>query len=120
MGSKEAYYNAINNENYNPNETFNFSITLPFFVDTYVGDIVKVIANSRKLNTIKTVASVKYKVDNHKIPKIQTELGLGELPADLQIRKELREIRAMAKKETTYFSSSAEPVLDENVYEWDN
>ena len=120
MGSKEAYYNAINNENYNPNETFNFSITLPFFVDTYVGDIVKVIANSRKLNTIKTVASVKYKVDNHKIPKIQTELGLGELPADLQIRKELREIRAMAKKESTYFTKSAEPVLDENVYEWDN
>ena len=100
-------------------EQFKFTLTLPYFVDVHVGDLVEVIANSRKLNTIKTVTSVKYECDHKQRPKIQTELGLGELPVDLQIAKELRELRAMAKKETTYFSSSAEPVEDD-IYVWDN
>ena len=119
MGSKEAYYNALNNPNYNPVEQFNFTLTLPYFVDVNVGDLVQVIANTRKLNTIKTVTSVKYDCDHTQIPKIQTELGLGELPVDLQIAKELRELRALTKKESTYFSSTAEPVEDD-IYVWDN
>lgn len=119
MGSKEAYYNALNNTSYNPEQTFNFSITLPYFVPLQVGDLVKVIANSKKLNTVKTVASVKYKCTYKDIPKIQTELGLGELPMDLQIAKELRDIRAMTKKETTTFTSTAEPIDDEDLYVWD-
>ena len=120
IGSKEAYFNAMNNANYNPSETFNFSITLPFFVDITVGELVKVISNNQHLNTVKEVKSVKYDCNNNQIPKVQTELGLGELPDDLQIKKELREIRASAKKETTNFSGTAEPILDEMVYEWDN
>ena len=120
IGSREAYYNAVNNSKYNPSETFNFSITLPYFVKTKVGELGQVIANSRKLNTIKTVASVKYSWSNKQIPKVQTEIGLGELPMDLQIKKELRAMRASAKKESTHFSSSAEAITDEEVYEWDN
>lgn len=119
IGAKEAYYNAVNNTNYNPVEQFNFTLTLPYFVDVNVGDLVQTIANSRKLNTIKTVTSVKYDCDHKQIPKIQTTLGLGELPVDLQIAKDLREIRALAKKQTTYFSGSAEPVM-EDIYVWDN
>lgn len=119
IGSKEAYYNAMNSDKYNPTETFNFTVVLPYFVNVQVGDLVQVIANSRKLNTIKKVSSVKYSCSNKQIPKIQTELGLGELPIDLQIAKELREIRAMAKKETTSFDSTAEPVSDD-IYVWDN
>ena len=110
----------MNNSNYNPLETFNFSVVLPYFVDVRVGDLVQVISNSKHLNTIKEVKSVKYDCDNNQIPKIQTELGLGELPVDLQIKKELREIRKSAKKQTTHFSGSAEPILDEEYYEWDN
>lgn len=120
IGSKEAYFNAMNNNKYNPHETFNFSITLPFFVDVSVGELVPVIANSRQLNTIKEVKSVKYHCTYEQIPKVQTELGLGELPVDLQIKKDLREIRQSAKKETTNFSGTAKPILDEEVYEWDN
>lgn len=119
-GSKEAYYTALTNPNYNPNETFNYTITLPFFVDVDVGDLVRVISNNKHLNTLKEVASVKYKCKNSQIPKVQTELGLGELPVDLQIQKELRAIREATKKETTHFSSSAEPIEDQAVYEWDN
>ena len=119
-GSKEAYYNALNSDKYNPSETFNFSLVLPYFVNIQVGDLVQVIANSRKLNTIKRVSSVKYSASHKQIPKIQTEVGLGELPIDVQIKKELREIRAMAKKETTSFSSTAEPIDDDSIYVWDN
>ena len=120
IGSKEAYYMAINNTNYNPEETFDFSVVLPYFVNVHVGDLVQVIANSKKLNTIKTVASIKYDCDHTQIPKIQTEISLGELPIDLQIAEELRQIRKMAKKETTYFHGTAEPITDEEIYEWDN
>lgn len=120
IGAKEAYYKALTNPKYNANETFNYTLVLPYFVDIHVGDLIQTIANSRKLNTIKTVASVKYECSNNQIPKIQTEIGCGELPIDLQIRKELREIRALAKKETTHFSMSAEPVDDDSYYVWDN
>lgn len=120
IGSKEAYYNAMNNGNYNPSETFNFTITLPFFVDISVGELVKVISNNQHLNTIKEVKSVKYNCGYNQIPKVRTELGLGELPADLQVKKELREIRQSAKKETTTFSGTAKPIMDEFIYEWDN
>lgn len=120
IGSKEAYYMAINNTNYNPSETFDFSVVLPYFVPLQVGDLVQVIANSKKLNTIKTVASVKYDCDHSQIPKIQTEVSLGELPIDIQIKKDLQEIRKMAKKETTSFSGTAEPIEDIEIYEWDN
>lgn len=120
IGSKEAYYLALNNSNYNPIETFDFTIVLPYFVNLQVGDLVQVIANSKKLNTIKTVSSVKYDCDYTQIPKIQTEISLGELPVDLQVQEELREIRKMAKKETTSFSGTAMPIEDTEVYEWDN
>lgn len=119
-GSKEAYYTAITNPKFNDVETFSFSVTMPFFVSANVGDLMKVISNDRHLNTLKEIASVKYKWSKSQIPKIQSTFGLGELPLDLQIKKELREIRASAKKETTHFSSSAEPITDMNVYEWDN
>ena len=120
IGEKEAYYKALTNPKYNATETFNYTLVLPYFVDIKVGDLIQTIANSRKLNTIKTVASVKYDCSNNQIPKVQTEIGCGELPIDLQIRKELREIRALAKKETTHFSMSAEPVNDDSYYVWDN
>lgn len=120
IGEREAYYKALTNPKYNATETFNYTLVLPYFVDIKVGDLIQTIANSRKLNTIKTVASVKYDCSNNQIPKVQTEIGCGELPIDLQIRKELREIRALAKKETTHFSMSAEPVNDDKYYVWDN
>jgi len=120
IGSKEAYYLALTNPNYNPEETFDFTVTVPYFVNLQVGDLVQVIANANKLNTIKTISSVKYECSNGQIPKIQTQFSVGELPIDLQIRKELQEIRKMAKKETTSFSGTAEPITDDEIYEWDN
>lgn len=120
IGANEAYYHALTNPKYNPVETFNYTLILPYFVNVKVGDLIQTIANSKKLNTIKTIASVKYKCSNTQIPKIQTEIGCGELPIDLQIAKELRDIRKLAKKQTTNFSMSAEPINDDSIYVWDN
>ena len=120
ISSREAYRNAIHSDKYNPVQTYNYSIVVPNFVNLQIGDMVKVTANSRKLNTIKTVASVKVTYDIGHMPRIQTELGLGELSPDLQLKQNIRKLRSNAKKETTYFGSSATPVTDLEVYAWDH
>lgn len=82
--------------------------------------MVKVVADAKKLNTIKEINSIKVTFDIGHMPRIQTTLGLGELDPDLQVKENIRKLRREAKKENTYFSSSAVPVKDLTVYEWDN
>ena len=52
-------------------------------------------------------------------PVIQTELGLGELAPDIQIDKTIKQMRDSAKKETTSFFGTASPVVNEDIYEWE-
>ena len=118
---REAYFNARKrSDKYNPVETFNYTITVPFTPDVDIGDLVKVVADARKLNTLKRVESVKYAYDVSKIPRLQTTIGLGELDPDSQLKKTLREIRESAKKESTLFSMTAQGVNDRNLYQWEN
>ena len=119
MDVREAYFNAIHSDKYNPTQTYTFSITVPNCPNLEIGDLVKVVANAKKLNTIKEVNSIKIKFDSSKIPRIQTDLGIGELAPDIQLTKNLRKLRDDTKKETTEFSSSATPISDEIYYEWD-
>lgn len=120
ISSKEAYWNAIHAEKYNPVQTYTFSITVPNYPHLRIGDMVKVVADAKKLNTIKEIQSIKVTFDIGHMPRIQTTLGLGELDPDLQVKENIRKLRRQAKKENTYFSSSAVPVKDLTVYEWDN
>lgn len=120
MDVKEAYFNAIHSEKYNPSQTYTFSITVPNCPNLELGDLVKVVANAKKLNTIKEVNSIKIKFDTSKIPRVQTELGIGELAPDIQLTQNLRNLRSQTKEESTIFSSSATPISDEIYYEWDN
>ena len=119
MDTKEAYFNAIHSEKYNPTQTYTFSITVPNCPNLELGDLVKVVANTKKLNTIKEVNSIKIKFDSSKMPRIQTELGIGELAPDIQLTQNLRNLRNQTKKENTEFSSSATPIESEIYYEWD-
>ena len=119
MDTKEAYFNAVHSDKYNPSQTYTFSITVPNCPNLELGDLVKVVANAKKLNTIKEVNSIKIKFDTSKMPRIQTELGIGELAPDIQLTQNLRNLRNNAKEETTVFSSSATPVNDSVYYEWD-
>ena len=120
-GEKEAYWNARHNEKFNPVQTYDFTITVKGFPDLKFGELVKVVANMKKLNTLKDVKSIvlNYNIDDK--PILQTELGLGELAPDIQIDKTIKQIRDSAKKETTYFHAErgAIPIDNEDIYEWE-
>ena len=119
ISQEEAYYTARMNNKFNPEQTYSYTITVPNYPDLQIGDLVQVIANAKKLSTIKTLQSIKIKFDKSKIPRIQTELGLDELSPDLQLKKNIRDLRKNAKKDTTSFNGGAVAVNEENVYVWD-
>ncbi len=116
---KEAYFNATQNEKFNPNQQYSYTITVPNYPNIKIGDLVKVVANTKTLNSVKEIKSVKLVFDNSKIPRIQTTIGLDELAPDIQLQKNIRNMKNSAKKESTEFSSSATPVTSEIYYEWD-
>lgn len=119
MNKDEAYFNALHNSKYNPSQTYTFTITVPNCPNLKLGDLVKVVANAKKLNSVKEVSSIKIVFDTGKMPRIQTTLGLGELAPDIQLSQNIRKLRDSAKEETTQFSSSATPVIEDIYYEWD-
>lgn len=116
---KEAYFNAVQSSKYNPSQTYSYTITVPNCPNIEIGDLVKVVANAKKLNNIKEVKSIKITFKNSGIPRIKTEIGLDELDPDSRLKKNIRNLRANAKKETTEFSSSATPITQDIYYEWD-
>ena len=115
----EAYYNARMNSKFNNQQTYTFTITVPNYPDLQLGDLVQVIANAKKLSTIKELQSIKITFKSNSIPRIQTELGLGELAPDIQLKKNIRDLRREAKKETTSFHRTAVPVDEPTIYLWD-
>ena len=115
----EAYFNAMHSDKLNPNQTYNYTITVPNYPNVKLGDLVKVVANAKKLNNIKEINSIKVTFEHDKMPRIRTELGLGELAPDIQLKKNIRNLRKKAKTESTYFLKSATPVSDDIYYEWD-
>ena len=118
----EAYFNARMSDKFNPNQTYTYTITVPNMPNLTLGDLVKVVANAKKLNGLKEVNSIKVSFNHNKMPRIQTELGLGELAPDLQLKENIRKLRSDSKKESTAFGdgkTSAIPVSDDIYFEWD-
>ena len=116
---KEAYFNAIMSDKYEPEQRYTYTITVPNYPSLELGDLVQVRANAKKLNSLKEVNSIKLTFEHDKMPRIQTQIGLDELAPDIQLKKNIRNLRRKAKDESTYFSRSATPVTDEIYYEWD-
>lgn len=119
IGAKEAYWNARHNENFNPYIVYNYTVTVKGAVNVHLKDLVEVVSDAKQLNTLKEVESISLEYDYKDKPVLQTELGLGELAPDLQVRKNIKQLRDSAKTNTTYFYGSAEPIHDEDVYEWE-
>jgi hypothetical protein len=119
IGEKEAYWNARHNDKFNPEQVYTYTITVKGYADVRLKDLVSVTANMRKLNTLKEVNSIVLKYSHKSKPILQTELGLGELAPDLQVKQNIRMLRDNAKKSTTSFSTSATPISDEDIYEWE-
>lgn len=119
LSEKEAYFNSIMNEKYEPTQRYTYTITVPNYPNIQIGDLVQVRANAKKLNNLKEVQSIKITFEHDKMPRIQTQIGLDELAPDIQLKKNIRNLRRKAKGESTYFNGSATPVTDETYYEWD-
>ena len=119
ISKQQAYFNATESDKYNPSQTYTYTITVPNYPNLRIGDLVKVVANAKKLNNVKEVNSIKFTFEHDKIPRLRTEIGLGELAPDIQLQKNIRKLRSEAKDEDTSFGSSATPVSEEIYYEWD-
>ena len=119
LSEKEAYFNAVMNEKYEPNQVYTYTITVPNYPNIQIGDLVQVRANAKKLNNLKEVKSIKVTFEHDKMPRIQTQIGLDELAPDIQLKKNIRNLRRKAKDESTFFDKGATPVTDETYYEWD-
>ena len=119
IGEKEAYWNARHNEKFNSEQTYTYTITVGGCPDLDLKDLVNVVANRHQLNTLKEVDSITVNYNHKTKPVIQTELGLGELAPDLQVRENIKKLRDSAKKKTTYFSASASPEPNDDIYTWE-
>ena len=117
--TKEAYFNAVTNGNYNSIQEYTYTITVPNYPHLKIGDLVRVVANAKKLNDLKEVKSIKVDFKYDRLPRIQTTIGLEELDPDSRLKKNIRELRASTKQESTSFSSTATPVTDQVYYEWE-
>ena len=119
ISTPQAYFNAVESEKYNPSQTYTYTITVPNYPNLRIGDLVKVVANAKKLNNVKEVNSIKLTFEHDKIPRIRTEIGLGELAPDIRLQKNIQKLRSEAKDEDTSFGATATPVTEEIYYEWD-
>lgn len=120
LSDKEAYYySRVKNDKYNWKPTYTYTIGVVGTPDLDINDLVQVKADAQKLNTLKEVQSIKITYNNSQIPRIRTELGLGEMAQEFQLKKLLKDLRESAKKESTLFSGSASKVTDTEVYQWE-
>lgn len=119
IGEKQAYWDARHNEKFNPEQTYSFTITVKGLPDVNFGELVEVVANMKKLNTLKELNSRELIYDNKDKPILRTEMGLGELSPDIQVNKTIKQLRDSAKQRTTSFTNTATPVSTENIYEWE-
>lgn len=120
LSDAEAYYySRVKTDKFNWKPLYTYTLSVVGTPDLDINDLVQVKADAQKLNTIKTVESLKVEYDYSKIPRISTEIGLGELAPDFQLQKLLRELRDIAKQESTLFSGSATKITDSDVYQWE-
>ena len=120
IGSKEAYHNARNSKEYNPDEIYSYTIVVPYAPLLNIEDQVQVVSNNRQLNDVKTVKSVKISYSNAQMPNIQTQIGCDEIEPFLRIKKQQEELRKEARSDETYFGRTASLITDRDIYIWEN
>lgn len=119
IGEKEAYWNARHNEKFNSEQTYSYTITVGGSPDVDLKDLVNVVANKYQLNTLKEVESITLTYNHKTKPVVQTQLGLGELAPDIQLKKNIKQLRDNAKTNRTDFIGSATPIENNDIYTWE-
>ena len=117
---RQAYYYARKNPNFTKDITFSYTLTLPGLINLNIGDLVKCIMNSKYLNDIKKVMSVKYNFSWAGVPRWQTTIGLDEISPEFKAKKKMQEIRRITREENTVFSKTAQHVDNSELYEWEH
>lgn len=120
IGSKEAYFNARNSKEYNPEFDYSYTLVTPYAPNLQIGDLIETISDYKYLNDIKPLESLKIDYNNNQKPSIQTTLGVGELEPYLRIKQDMQEMRRETKRKSTYFGSTASPIQNDDIYIWDN
>ena len=118
IGEKQAYYVARNNNDFNPNQSYTYSVTVPGYPNVHLKDLVEVVSDKRKLNAVEVLEAITVNYDIGQIPRIRTELSLGELPDDIMVSNSLKQLRESTKK-NTIFGATATPNSNKSVYTWD-
>lgn len=118
LGSKEAYYNARNNADYNPYEIYSYTIVVPYAPIINIEDQIQVVSNNKQLNDIKKVKSIKISYSNAQMPNIRTEIGCDEIEPILRLKKQQEELRNDARSDETWFGRTASPIQDD-IYIWE-
>jgi len=77
-----------------------------------------VVSDKRKLNAVEVLEAITVNYDIGQIPRIRTELSLGELPDDIMVSNSLKQLRESTKK-NTIFGATATPNSNKSVYTWD-
>ena len=119
IGEKEAYWNARHNEKFNSEQTYSYTITVGGSPDVDLKDLVNVVANKYQLNTLKEVESITLTYNHKTKPVVQTQLGLGELAPDIQLKKNIKQLRDNAKTNRTDFTGTATPIENNDIYTWE-
>ena len=120
IGSKEAYFNARNSKDYNPEFDYNYTLVTPYAPNLQIGDLIETISDYKYLNDIKPLESIKIEYKHTTKPSIRTTLGVGELEPYLRIKDEMQQLRVENRRKSTYFGATASPIQDDDVYIWDN
>lgn len=119
-GAKEAYFNARSSKAYNPEFDYTYTVTVPYAPNLQLKDLIETISDYKYLNDIKPLESIQINYNSSTKPSIQSVLGIGELEPYARIKEEMQELRVKTKEKSTFFSSSATPVQDDDIYIWDN
>lgn len=108
VSSSEAYYKArYDNNKYNQELNFNFSVEWEGVPPIGIGDYVECVMDNIHYTDIKEVKSLSYKCSNSDACNIRTTIGLGHVDPMIRLKRNMRNIRNSAKKKRTSYTGGA-------------
>ena len=104
----EAYYRArYDNEKFNGDLSFNYSVEWEGVPPSSLGDYVEVVMDNVKYTDVKEVKSLSYDCSNDDACNIRTTIGLGHVDPRVALKTNMRNLRKSVKGKKTSYSGGA-------------
>lgn len=104
----EAYYRArYDNEKFNGDLSFNYSVEWEGVPPISLGDYVEVVMDNVKYTDVKEVKSLSYNCSNDDACNIRTTIGLGHVDPRVALKTNMRNLRKSVKGKKTNYSGGA-------------